>query len=67
MTTTTNSKDGGDDNDEDDEEDNDGRDGGFGGGQVDVVDDDGMQANLIYNGEFILNQSKNIELDNDII
>ncbi len=64
MTTTTNSDDGGDDDDDDNN--NDGRDGGCSGGQVDVVDD-GTQANLIYDGEFILNQSKNNELDNDII
>lgn len=64
MTTTTDSNDGGDDNDDDDN-DNNGRDGWFSGGQVDMVDDDGMQANLIYNGEFILNPSENNELDND--
>ncbi len=51
MTTTTNSDDGGDDDDDDNN--NDGRDGGFSGGQVDVVNDDGMQADLIYNDEFI--------------
>ncbi len=64
MTTTTDSDDGGDDDDDDDD---DGRDGGCSGqvDVVDVVDDDGMKSNFIYNGEFNLNQSENNELKYD--
>ncbi len=48
-----------DDDDGDDVDD--GSDGGCSGGQVDVVDDDGMKSNLIYDGEFM----ENNELDDD--
>ncbi len=69
VTLETGNVDGSIDDDSEGNDDDDNRDSELGNGfiscWIDEVDCDGMQDKLIYNGKFILNQSNNIELDND--